>query len=55
MTELSGGTVVSELPDLTGVALADLPDLELPHQDLVVERIADHPNNQHSEQNMMPA
>jgi hypothetical protein len=55
MTEISGGTVVSELPDLTGVALADLPDLSLPHQDLVVERVADHPKRDHQDQNQMLA
>lgn len=53
MAEISSGQVVSELPDLTGVALADLPDLALPYQDVVVERVADHPKSDHSDQNMM--
>jgi hypothetical protein len=52
MAENSSGYVVSELPDLTGVALADLPDISLSHEDVVVERVADHPQNQ--EQNAMP-
>lgn len=55
MTEISSGTVVSELPDLTGVALADLPGLSLPHQDVVVERVADHPAEDHAEQASMSA
>jgi hypothetical protein len=54
MTEISSGSVVSELPDLTEVMLADLPDISLPHLDVVVERVADHPTKDHSEQNAMP-
>lgn len=55
MPEISSGHVVSDLPDLTGVALADLPEISLPHQDVVVERVADHPADDHSEQDMMQA
>jgi hypothetical protein len=55
MTEVSSGHVVSELPDLTGVALADLPEISLPYQDVVVERVADHPKKEHADQNFMPA
>jgi hypothetical protein len=55
MAETSSGQVVSDLPDLTEVALADLPGLSLPHQDVVIERVADHPTYDHSDQNMMLA
>jgi hypothetical protein len=55
MTEVSSGHVVSELPDLTRVALADLPEISLPHQNVVVERVADHPTTEHSDQQSMSA
>jgi hypothetical protein len=46
MAEISSGHVVSDLPDLTGVALADLPGLSLPREGAVLERVTDHPQNQ---------
>lgn len=46
MAENSGSRmVVSDLPDLTNVALADLPAMALPNED-VVERVTDHPQKQ---------
>lgn len=55
MAELSSGHVVSDLPDLTGVALADLPDIPLPYEEVVVERVADHPAKDHADQNLTSA
>ncbi len=46
MAETSSGYVVSDLPDLTGVALADLPAISLRHESVVLERVTDHPQNQ---------
>lgn len=54
MTETSTGhVVVSDLPDLTGVALADLPVLSLRHEDAVLERATAHPEQQHTDQKNM--
>lgn len=53
MAEFSSEHVVSDLPDLTGVALADLPAMSLRNEDVVLERVTDHPQNQ--EQNWSPA
>lgn len=56
MAETSTGrVVVSDLPDLTGVALADLPGLSLRHEDAVLARATEHPEQQHSDQRNMPA
>ena len=46
MAENSSGHVVSDLPDLTGVALADLPAMALHNENVVLERVTDHPQNQ---------
>lgn len=55
MAETSTGhVVVSDLPDLTGVALADLPALSLRHEDAVLERATAHPEQLHSDQENMP-
>jgi hypothetical protein len=51
MAEISSGHVVSELPDLTGVALADLPRVSLRHETVVLERVTEHPKKDHSDQN----
>lgn len=53
MAETSSGHVVSELPDLTGVALADLPAVSLPHGDAVLKRVIENPEQDHQEQNFM--
>ena len=54
MAETSTGhLVVSDLPDLTGVALADLPALSLRHEDAVLERATAHPEQQHTDQRTM--
>lgn len=55
MTGISNGHVMSELPDLTGVALADLPGISLRHEEDVLERVTEHPSTDHSDQNNMSA
>ncbi|MDQ3788423.1 MAG: hypothetical protein M3422_14420 [Actinomycetota bacterium] len=41
--------VITALPDLTGVALADLPAMALMDEETVLERVTDHPQNQEQE------
>lgn len=56
MAETSTSHVVmSDLPDLTRVALADLPALSLRHEDAVLERATEHPEQEHSEQQTLSA
>jgi hypothetical protein len=56
MAEISSGHVVSDLPDLTGVALVDLPAVLVPHESEVLERAIQHPEQDHVEQKgFMPA
>jgi hypothetical protein len=55
MAETSTGHVVlSDLPDLTEVALADLPALSLRHEDAVLDRATAHPEQRHTDQRNMP-
>jgi hypothetical protein len=53
MVDNSTGHVVSDLPDLTEVALVDLPDLSVLREDAVLERITTHPDQDHNDQNNM--
>lgn len=47
---MSNGRVVSDLPDLTGVSLAELPALDGPRVDVVLEQVLDHSDDQNQEQ-----